>query len=132
MKFGELRSIGHNIADSMASGIGLLIGVYETNIFGEASSSPEGFITVNFLTGTTEGAKPSNGLAEAVSLYRDALIKLCGRHDADVTAFNTLTARYAVDAVHGEHFTVTVEDQEGRRSVDQYLGPGGRRVRKRR
>jgi hypothetical protein len=27
MKFAELRSIGHNIADSLASGISLLIGV---------------------------------------------------------------------------------------------------------
>ncbi len=27
MKFAELRSIGHNIADLLVSGIGLLIGV---------------------------------------------------------------------------------------------------------
>lgn len=33
MKFGVLRSIGHNIADSLASGIGLMIGVYTTNVF---------------------------------------------------------------------------------------------------
>ena len=36
MKFDELRSIGHNIADSLASGIGLLIGYYQMDIFGEA------------------------------------------------------------------------------------------------
>ncbi len=52
MKFDELRSIGHNIADSLASGTGLLIGIYGTDIFGEASRSPERFITVDFLTGT--------------------------------------------------------------------------------
>jgi hypothetical protein len=33
MKFGELRSIAHNIADSLPSGIGLLIGFYDMNIF---------------------------------------------------------------------------------------------------
>jgi hypothetical protein len=43
MKFGELKSIGHNIADSLASGIGLMIGVYEMDIFGEAANSHEGY-----------------------------------------------------------------------------------------
>ena len=33
MKFGELKSIGHNIADSLACGPGFLIGVYCTDIF---------------------------------------------------------------------------------------------------
>jgi hypothetical protein len=130
MKFGELKSIGHNIADSLASGIGLLIGVYSTDVFGEALASPEGFITVDFLTGTTRGGKPSNGLRKAVSLYRDALSKLCERHGVEVSSFKTLTAQYGVDAVYGSQFTVTVEDQTGRTSVDQYFGMGGRRVRR--
>lgn len=132
MKFGELKSIGHNIADSLASGIGLLIGVYQMDIFGEASGSPEGFITVDFLTGTTDGGKPSKGLQKAVSLYCDALVKLCERHGVDKSSFKTLTARYGVDAVYGGHFTVTVEDHKGRRSVDQYSGMGGHRIRRRR
>jgi hypothetical protein len=58
MKFDELRSIGHNIADSLASGIGLLIGFYDMNIFHEAHRSREGFITVDFLTGKTSGGSP--------------------------------------------------------------------------
>ncbi len=33
MKLGELKSLGHNIADSLASGVGVLIGVYVTDIF---------------------------------------------------------------------------------------------------
>jgi hypothetical protein len=47
MKFDELRSIAHNIADSLASGNGFLIGVYDMHLFGEASQSPEGFMTVD-------------------------------------------------------------------------------------
>lgn len=42
MKFDTLRSIGHNIADSLGSGIGLLIGVYEMDVFGEAAGAPDG------------------------------------------------------------------------------------------
>jgi hypothetical protein len=129
MKFGELKSIGHNIADSLASGIGLLIGVYRMDIFGEAVRTPEGFIDVDFLTGSSTGGRPSPELARAIGLYRDALDRLCGRHGVETAAFRTLTARYGVDARYGGHFTVTIEDRNGRRSVDHYLGVPGRRIR---
>jgi hypothetical protein len=49
MKFGELTSIGHNIAHSLASGIGLMIGMYEMDVFGEAANSPEGYFLVDFI-----------------------------------------------------------------------------------
>jgi len=67
-------------------------------------------------------------LARAIELYRGALIDLCAKHDVDVSAFKTLTARYGVDVVHGIHFTVTVEDQRNRKSIDPYLGSPGRRI----
>ena len=68
MKHDQLRSIAHNIADSLASGIGLLIGVYEMDIFGEASTSKQGFITVDFLNGTTAGGTASDSLMKAIQL----------------------------------------------------------------
>lgn len=128
MKFDELRSISHNIADSLASGIGLLIGIYETDIFGEARRSPEGFITVDFLTGTYTGGKPSTDLARAIVLYRDGLADLCAKHGTEPSVFKELTARYSVDT-YGGRFLVTVEDRRGRRSTDEYVGTPGRRVR---
>lgn len=127
MKFGELKSIGHNIADSFASGTGLLIGYYEMNVFAEAANSPEGYILVNFITGTSSGARPSAALAKAVSLYSEALSGLCERHGIDVGAFSELKARYSVDP-HGRRFVVTVQNQDGRRSVDEYFGVPGKRV----
>lgn len=42
MKFGKLKSLGHNLADSMASGMGFLIGVYHMDVFAEATASEEG------------------------------------------------------------------------------------------
>jgi hypothetical protein len=128
MKFNELRSIGHNIADSLASGTGLLIGVDGMDIFDEAGRSPEGFITVDFLTGTTEGGTPSPSLAHAISPYRDALGDLCRRHGTSPSAFRQLTARYSTSTLD-VRFVVTVEDNDGRRAVDQYVGTPGRRVR---
>src|SRR5258706_8798219 len=128
MKFDQLRSIGHNIAQSLASGVGLLVGLYELDVFGEAKRSPEGFITVDFLTGRCEGAAPSTYLADGIGRYRSALPDLCRRHDVPMSAFRVLTARYAVAHDDG-HFVVTVEDEEGRRAVDEYVGVNGRRIR---
>ncbi|KGE00994.1 hypothetical protein [Rhizobium sp. YS-1r] len=127
MKFGKLKSIGHNIADSLASGIGLMIGVYETDVFGESAKSPEGYILVDFIAGTSSGAQPSASLARAIDLYAQALDDLCQRHGVRADAFRVLTARYSVDR-HGCRFVVTVVDHNGRSSTDEYLGTPGRRV----
>ncbi|MGV2068410.1 hypothetical protein [Agrobacterium sp. 22-226-1] len=127
MKFGELKSIGHNIADSLASGIGLMIGVYDMDVFAEAAQSTEGYISVDFIAGTSSGVQPSASLAKAISLYAQALDELCQRHGVSAGAFRELTARYSRD-VHGSRFVVTVADRNGRRSTDEYLGTPGIRV----
>jgi hypothetical protein len=125
MKFGTLKSIAHNIADSLASGIGLMIGVYELYVWDEAAWSPEGYIEVDFLTGESSGGKPSLELDRALKLYAEALPDLCGRHGAQVSDFRQLKARYSGSPTV-EGFTVTVEDRNGRRSEDDYLRSGRR------
>jgi hypothetical protein len=128
MKLGEISSVGHNIADSLASGIGLLIGVYATDIFGEAAKSAEGFITVDFLTGKTSGGQPSEPLARAIELYAGALPALCERHRVALSSIKQLTASFSGQPSF-ERFVVTVEDQQGRRTTDAYVGRPGRRVK---
>jgi hypothetical protein len=128
MKFDELRSIGHNIADSLASGIGLLVGVYEMDVFGEARRSPARCIVVDFLSGKIVEGKASPSLARAIALYGQALPGLCEKHRASPAMFRELSARYSADA-HGPRFVVTVEDHRGRRVVDEYVGAPGRRIR---
>jgi hypothetical protein len=127
MKHNVLRSIAHNIADSLASGVGLMIGHYELDVFGEAARSPEGALTVDFLAGRCVEGVASASLARAIGLYRTALLDLCGKHRTTVSAFRVLTARYSSDP-YGSRFVVTIEDQRGRRSVDAYVGTPGRRV----
>ena len=129
MKFGELKSIGHNIADSLGSGICLLVGYYEIDIFAEAAGSPAGYIEVDFLSGTSSGGPTSPTLTKVIRLYSDALDRLCTSHGTSATEFAALTARFATDRRYGRHFSVTVEDQLGRRSVDEYLGLPGRKVK---
>jgi hypothetical protein len=128
MKFGILKSIGHNIADSLACGPGLMIGVLSTDIFNEAAAAPNGFIEVDFLAGAVTGGKISNDLSLAVTLYAKALPDLCKRHGADVAEFRQLTARFS-DQHPLARFTVTIEDQHGRRSTDEYRGLPGKRPR---
>jgi hypothetical protein len=126
MKHGELRAIAHNIADSLASGICLMIGVYDLHVFDEAAATPEGFIVVDFLRGTTS-AEVSERLADAVRRYKDALPGLCERHGVPTSAFRELVARYEPRHHLDVRFVVSIEDQAGRRSTDEYVGiPGAR------
>jgi len=129
MKFNQLRSIGHNIADSLASGIGLPIGVYMTDVFAEASrQTGQDFIIVDFLSGTCASGAPSPSLARAIALYTGALADLCKLHGTSPSAFGKLTVRYSIDA-RGRRFTVTVEDRFGHHADDEYVGVPGRRIR---
>jgi len=129
MKFNQLRSIGHNIADSLASGIGLPIGVYITDVFAEAKrQAGQDFIIVDFLSGTCASGTPSPSLARAIALYREALVDLCKLHRTSPSAFEKLTARYSIDAL-GKRFIVTVEDKNGHHADDEYVGVPGRRIR---
>jgi hypothetical protein len=129
MKFNQLRSIGHNIADSLASGIGLPIGFYMSDVFAEARrQTGQDFIIVDFLSGTCASGAPSPSLARAIALYRDAFAGLCKQHGTSPSAFRKLTAQYSTDAL-GRRFIVTVEDRYGHHADDEYIGVPGRRVR---
>jgi len=123
VKYRQLESIAHNIADSLGSGIGMLVGFYEMDVFGEAFRSPEGFIVVDFLTGTSSGAVPSSYLANAIAAYRKGLADLCEKHGTTPAAFAELTARYAAP----RHILVTVTDQAGRKSSREFVGTPARR-----
>ncbi|MBV6632852.1 MAG: hypothetical protein KI792_07450 [Alphaproteobacteria bacterium] len=128
MKFGALKSVGHNIADSLASGCCLLIGDYFQNVFGEASKSPDSFIEIDFLTGDITGGRASPKLTAAARELAGVVPDQCSKQGVEIEAVETLTARFLSDA-KGRRFIVTVEDKDGRRSVDEYLGTPGKRVR---
>jgi hypothetical protein len=131
MKLGALKSVGHNVADSLASGICLMIGIHNTNVFVEAQDEAEGFIVVDFLSGEVKSAKASESLRQAARLYRDGLPAFCERHGIDFKELRMLEGRFGTDAVYGRHFTVTIEDALGRKSSDRYVGQPGRRLRER-
>ena len=129
MKLSELKSLGHNLADSFASGMGLLVGIYEMDVFAEAAASDPGYIEVNFADGSTTGSPISTTLQGAIKSYSGALPELCKKHSIDRSEIKTLIARFGTDPVYGPHFTVSVESIDGRSSIDQYIGLPGRRLR---
>lgn len=128
MKHSQLRSLGHNIADSLACGMGFVIGVFQTDIFGEAAGSPCGSITVDFLNGAVVEGDASPGLRDAVTLYGNALPDFCAKHGGSVEDFRELKVRYW--STHGDRrFAVTVEDFSGRRSTTEYEGVASKRLK---
>jgi hypothetical protein len=128
MRFDELRSIAHNVADSLASGYSWLVGMYELNVFGEAASSPERFIEVDFLAGTATGGPISPTLSQAIGRFREVLPALCKKHGVSEAAFRQLRARYSGSGF-STTFVVIVEDTHGRTATDTYVGIPGARPR---
>ena len=128
MKFGELTSIVHNAADSLASGMGFMIGIYGIDIHGEAGRSPEGSITIDFLTGRVTEGQASESLVKAVQLYRTAFDELCVKHGVEPWSFKAATARFGTDAALGCWFETFVRDRNGRSSTDRYFGLESRRL----
>jgi hypothetical protein len=128
MKHAELRAIVHNVADSLGSGMGLMIGCYEMDVYGEAQRSPTGAITVDLLEGTVIEGDPSASLAKAVSLYRDALANQCLKAGASIDDFVVAIARFWPGLLGG-CFSVTVAGKDGRRSTTDYAGTPGQRLK---
>jgi hypothetical protein len=129
MKLRVLAGIAHNIADSMASGVGLLIGVYDMDVFGEAAHSPSGAIEIDFLAGRCTEGHASHGLECAASLYASkALPRLCAHEGTEVAAFARFLARFWNDA-GVPRCDITIESAGGRRHVGRFYGVPLRRLR---
>jgi hypothetical protein len=128
MKIGILRTIAHNIADSLGSGFSPLAGVFYIDVFGEARRSPGRLISIDFLSGKATRGIVSPALASAIVKYRNALPTLCGKHGASIKDFKILSARYSTGML-GHRLVVTVQHRDGRCYVDEYVGTPARRIK---
>ena len=130
MKHGVLRAIGHNIADSVAAGMGFMIGLYQMDVFAEARRMPGGFIEVDFLTGTMSGGVLSESLSSALTRYvKEGFPRLCESHSASPSDFRELKVRFwGIGPT--DRFEVTLQDQSGRRSTAEYEGHPARLIKR--
>jgi hypothetical protein len=100
-------------------------------VFGAALHSSERRVVVDFLIGQATQGEVSPGLALTIADSPDALAFLCEKHRASPTMFRELSASYATGGLGQYSFTVTIEDNSGRRALDQYVGIPGKRMRTR-
>ena len=129
MKLGALKAFAHNIGDSLGSGLCLMIGVRDVDIFAEAGNSKEGFIEVDFLSGDTSGGAVSENLKRAIQDFRDALPKLAHENGVEFELISNLQIRFGTRPVHGRRMCVKVEDKQGRTAQEWYYGSPARRIR---
>jgi len=130
MKFGNLKSFAHNVADSLASGCSFMVGYRAVDVFAEAMASENGFIEVDFLTGSTEGASVSPELAETIEAFRDSLSEHAVKNSVDLNLVSKIDVRFGTRQGIGPRIRVTVADTSGRESSDWYYGWPARRPKR--
>lgn len=121
MKHGILCAIGHNLADSMASGLAFLIGYRELHVFDEVAASPDGAIEVDFLSGKILRGSASDNLALAARQYAEILPSFSLANGAEASDFTSLSAVFERKNLK-HHVTVSFTDKSGRSSTTDYAG----------
>ena len=127
MRHGILCAIGHNLADSLGSGMCFVIGMWSTNVFGEAANAEEA-IEVDFLNGQIIRGACSENLQSAVKRFGEILPDFCRANGADVTHFTGLSASFHATSL-GPRVSLHVADRSGKCSTTEYSGYPLKRVR---
>ncbi len=120
MKHDHLCAIGHNIADSLASGMCFVIGIWSLDVFGEAAAG-DGVIEVDFLHGRIVHGACSENLRKAVTRFANVLPGFCLVNGADVANFEALAASFDATALP-YRVSLKIADRSGRHSVTEYSG----------
>lgn len=128
MKHDELCAIGHNVADSLASGLAFVIGYHPTDVFGEAASDGDGVIEIDFLHGRIVRGMASDNLRSAALRFAEVLPSFCRDNGADVADFTALSATFNATALE-KWVVLTIGDRTGCRSVTEYAGTPLKRLR---
>jgi hypothetical protein len=129
MKHNQLHSIAHNYAESLACGLGFVVGIFGTDVFADAASNDDGAVTVDFLNGTIHGNTADDRLSRAIPLYKKEFPKFCAKHAAKGENFQKFVVRFTYRAPT-TGFAVTIKDDKGRASTKEYLGIPAERVAK--
>lgn len=128
MRHGVARAVAHNLAHSIGSGYSILLGIYELNVFTEAAKSPNGILVVDMLNGRVIAGRSSPKLRKALKAACEHLPDFCVQHGIPPDTFRKFKVAYRYRPIDSR-FEVTVEDRAGRRSVSEYDGSVGARLR---
>jgi hypothetical protein len=126
MKHAQLQAIVHNVADSLGSGICLMIGYYAVDVYFDARNSPTGTIKVDLLRGVVVEGDAGEALLGALKQIPAALAEQCERAGGSWDEY-----RRAEVVFYGRRtepgFTIVVEDQNGKCTETDYQGWPARR-----
>jgi len=127
MKHGDIRSVAHSIADSLACGVSLMTGFYDLRVYEDAGRSEGGILTIDLLNGIVVTGKPSSDLASVVMRIPREFDRL-----SRSKGFERKDCRTALAAFHADQimpwFTLVVEDISGRVTETDYQGVPARRL----
>ncbi|MGA0615863.1 hypothetical protein [Paracoccus sp. KR1-242] len=127
MKHGQLRSVAHNLADSLASGVSLITGFCDLHVYEDAMRSEGGVLTIDLLNGQVITGTPSPDLAAAVLRIPEEFDRLSrGKCLSRGECRSALAHFHANQVMHG--FTLVVEDSSGRVTETDFQGVPARRV----
>jgi hypothetical protein len=127
MKFDDLCSVAHNIADSLGSGASSLFNFWTDYVYSNALQSPDQQLEVDFLKGQVLSGKGSDELSKVLAYSPQVLGDLCQRHGFAPSSYRRLSARYMA-STYGRQFSVIVEDECGRSRTTHYDGITGKRL----
>jgi hypothetical protein len=126
MKHTQLQAIVHNVADSLGSGISLMLGYYALDVYADARNSPTGIIRADLLRGVVTEGDADEAFLGALKLIPAALAEQCEKAGGSWNEY-----RRAEVLFHGRRpepgFTIVVEDQKGKRTETDYVGWPARR-----
>lgn len=112
----------------MASGLAFVIGYHPVDVFGEAASSSDGVIEVDFLHGRIVRGTGSDNLRSAARRFAEVLPSFCRDNGADVADFEALSATFDATSLE-RRVRLYIADRTGRSSATEYAGLPLKRLR---
>ena len=125
MKHSELHAIVHNVAASLGAGVSMLTGFYTLDLFGNAASSKDRRVTIDFITGCVIEGQPDRSTVIAAGLSAGALRRLVSEAGGSIADLTEASATYFGNRT----FTVSVTDAGGKKTSADYQDHSGKRIR---
>lgn len=126
MKHAKLQAIVHNVADSLGSGISLMTGFYDLDVYTDAGNSPTKTLRLDLLGGVVMEGEARANLVAALQRVPGALLEQCKKAGVSREDFRRAEVVFRVDTVE-PGFTILVEDRSGRLTETDYLGAPAKR-----
>lgn len=105
----------------MASGLAFVIGYHQMDVFGEAASSQDGLIEIDFLNGCIVRGNASDSLKHGAVRFAEVLPDFCRENGAEASDFQALSAIFDATTLE-RRVLLFVTDRNGRSSTTEYSG----------